>query len=331
LHLHLEGAILPETLLTLAHKNQVDLPYHTVEGLQSWYEFQDFNHFVNVYMGICSALKTPADFELITYDLGCTLAAQNTWYAEVSWGPTLHTQTYEGYLAILEAMTAGQRRAEAEFGIILRWIPDIPRHRDSAHGEMIARWVSTPESQARGVVGLGVAGVETDNPPGKFEWAAAIAAEAGLPCTPHAGEIEGPGSIWESLLLLKTKRIKHGIRAIEDPDLVRYLVENQVLLEVCPSSNLCLRVYENWADYPLAHLAAAGVAFTISSDDPPMFNTTLTDEYLHAVEDCGLTLEQLEGSVLAGFAHSYLPAQTREALIAKCRAEFSRLRTEYQV
>ncbi|MCI0711915.1 MAG: adenosine deaminase [Chloroflexi bacterium] len=328
LHLHLEGSIRPEILLQLARKNGVALPYETVEGLRGWYQFRDFDHFVDIYLAICSALQSPEDFALITYDLGKTLATQNCRYTEVTWTPGIHAKTYEDYLRIFDGIVDGQRRAEEEFGIEMRWIPDVARQFSPEHGDMIARWISTPESKQRGVVAFGIGGPEVGHPPEKFEWAAALAANNGVPCNPHAGETVGPRSIWNAILVLNARRIKHGIRAIEDPELVDYLAQHNILIEVCPTSNLCLSVYPGYDDYPLKALAAKGVPFTVSSDDPPMFNTTLTDEYLHVVQDCELSLEQLEQSVLDGLRHSYLPDERKKAMLTEFQAEFNRLRTE---
>jgi aminodeoxyfutalosine deaminase len=326
LHLHLEGSIRPEILLKLANNNHVELPFDTVEGIRSWYQFRDFDHFIEVYVAICSTLHSPEDFSLITYDLGKTLASQNCRYAEVTWTPGAHARTYEEYLRLFDGVIDGQYKAQEEFGTEMRWIPDIGRHKPPEFGDKIANWISTPDSKERGVVAFGIGGPEVGNPPEKFEWAAAVAAEHGVPCNPHAGETVGPRSIWNAILVLNAKRIKHGIRAIEDPELVDYLAEHDILIEVCPTSNLCLGVYPDYEDYPLQKLAADGVPFTVSSDDPPMFNTTLTDEYLHVVQDCGLSVEQLDQSVLDGLRHSYLPDERKESLLAEFQSEFDRLR-----
>ena len=327
LHLHLEGSIRPEVLLELAHKNDVTLPYDTVDGIRRWYQFRDFDHFIEIYLVICSTLQSPEDFSQITYDLGKTLAAQNCRYTEITWTPGAHAKTYEDYLCLFDGIIDGQRRAEEEFDIVMGWVPDVARQLPSEHGEMIAQWISTPESQKRGVVAFGIGGPEVGHPPEKFEWAAALAADNGLPCNPHAGETVGPQSIWNAILVLNARRIKHGIRAIEDAELVDYLAEHNILIEVCPTSNLCLGVYSEYDAYPLKVFAEKGVPFTISSDDPPMFNTTLTDEYLHVVQDCGLSLEQLEQSVLDGLRHSYLPDARKKELISEFTAEFQYLRT----
>lgn len=326
LHLHLEGSIRPEILLQLATKNGIELPYDTVDGIQEWYQFRDFDHFIEVYITVCSTLRSPEDFSLITYDLAKTLAAQNCRYTEVTWTPGAHARTYEEYLHLFDGLIDGQRKAQAEFGIEMRWIPDFGRHKPPEFGEKVAKWISTPESKERGVVAFGIGGPEVGNPPEKFEWAVALAAENGVPCNPHAGETVGPKSIWNAILVLNAQRIKHGIRAIEDHELVDYLVEHNILIEVCPTSNLCLGVYDSYDDYPLKELAAKGVTFTVSSDDPPMFNTTLTDEYLHVVQDCGLSLEQLEQSVLDGLQHSYLPPERKKAMIEEFQSEFDRLK-----
>jgi adenosine deaminase len=189
-----------------------------------------------------------------------------------------------------------------------------------------AAWIYSDEAIAGGVVALGLGGNEAGHPPEWFEEPFRKARERGLPANPHAGELEGAASIRGAIDTLKARRIGHGVRAIEDPELVRYLAENQIPLEVNPTSNLCLNVYPSYEAHPLQQLIEARCIVTINSDDPPLFNTTLTDEYIHAVEDCGLTIEQLEETVLNGIRYSYLPDDEKTTMEADFRGEFARLR-----
>ncbi len=329
LHIHLEGSIRPEILLQLAQKNMVELPYETVEGLRNWYQFKDFDHFIQIYIVICSTLQDPEDFTLITYDLGRTLAQQNCRYAEITWTPGVHAESFERYLELFDGVRAGQQKAYDEFGIVMRWVPDVARQMPIDHCEQVAQWIATPESIERDVVAFGIGGPEVGFPPELFEHCAEIVHAQNIPVNPHAGETVGPASIWGAIRTLDAKRIKHGIRAIEDAELVQYLAANQILIEVCPKSNLCLGVYDSFDDYPLKELAAAGIPFTVSSDDPPMFNTTLTDDYLNTVQDCGLSLEQLEQSVLTGIQYSYLPEKEKTELGASVKTEMDELRTKF--
>lgn len=332
LHLHLEGSIRPEILLQLADRHGVKLPVQTAAEIEQWYKFRDFNHFVSIYMVIVSVLLEPEDFALITYDLGKTLAAQNVRYGEVTWTPGLHIHKPGlDFPTLLAAVNVGRDRAREAFGIDFRWIPDIARNLEPETADQIAEWVSSPLGQAGGVVALGLGGMEVDFPPEIFEAAFAIAQQNGLPGNPHAGETMGPSSIWGAIHSLKANRIGHGVRAIEDPALVEYLAEHQIPLEVNLTSNLCLNVFPSYEAHSLKSLLDAGVIVTINSDDPPMFNTTINDEYLHAVMDCGLTLEQLETVALNAVRASYLPAERKEAMLNEFQADYQRLRQKHGI
>ncbi len=166
-------------------------------------------------------------------------------------------------------------------------------------------------------------------PPEIFERAFQRALAEGLHSNPHAGETVGPESVWGAINALKAERLGHGVRSIEDPALIAYLVAHQIPLEVNPTSNLCLRVYPSYQAHPLRQLVEAGVMVTINSDDPALFNTTLNDEYLHAVQDCGLSLTQLEQVALNAVRASYLPVNEKAALLDTFCSEYARLREKY--
>jgi adenosine deaminase len=179
-----------------------------------------------------------------------------------------------------------------------------------------------------GVVGFGVGGAEVGNPPELFAEAFDRARAAGLASLPHAGETEGPASIWGALRTLQANRIGHGVRCLEDPELVAYLRQRQIPLDVSPTSNVCLKVAPTMADHPLPRLLDEGLFVTINSDDPPMFNTTLTDEYLAIAETFGFGVEMIEKLVLNGVHASLQPLEKRVTMAEQFRQEFARLKSE---
>ncbi len=325
LHVHLEGTVQPATLLELARANGVPLPATDIEGLREWYTFRDFDHFLDVYMQICACLKTPGDFTRITYEYGRAMAAQNIRYAEVTWTPATHVSDELPFEALLEGINAGRVRAEQTWGVQMQWVPDIARC-FPATAEPVVEWLTSPAAQAGDVVALGLGGPEIGWPPELFENAFDAARAKGLHSNPHAGETVGPESIWGAIRSLKAERVGHGVRAIEDPELVRYIAEHQIHLEVNPTSNLCLNIYPSYAEHPLRALVDAGVNVSINSDDPALFNTTLTDEYIHAVEDCGLSIQALERSIVDAIQASYLPSIEKSKMTEAFRAEFAHLR-----
>lgn len=330
LHVHLEGTIQPATLLDLAHKHGVKLPAATVEELQAWYTFRDFNHFIEIFVTTCHCLRDADDFTRIAYEYGRSMAQQNIRYAEVTWTPYTHIGgnvpwPHLSWEELLAAINKGREQARHEWGVEMRWIPDIVR--DNLHtADQVVDWLTSDNARTSGIVALGLGGGEVGNPPESFEAAYQRAVTKGLHSNPHAGETVGPAGVWGAIRTLKAERLGHGVRSIEDPALIAYLVEHQIPLEVNPTSNLCLGVYPSYQAHPLKRLIEAGVCVTINSDDPALFNTTLNDEYLHAVQDCGLSIDQLMQAALNAVRTCYLPDYEKAALLNTFQGEYARLR-----
>jgi adenosine deaminase len=328
LHVHLEGSIRPETLLALARRNRVALPADTVEGLRAWYTFTDFPHFVQIYVAISSCLRTPDDIELIAREFLAGQAAQNIRYSEATYTAFTHyAHKSIPFREQLAALNRARSWALDELGVTMGLIIDISRDRPAETGLEVADWAIA--AMGDGVVALGLGGPEVGNPPEKFRAAFERARAAGLPSVPHAGETVGPASVWGALRALDAVRIGHGVRCLEDPALVAELRARQIPLEVCPTSNVCLKVAPSLAEHPLPRLLDEGLYMTINSDDPPMFNTTLNGEYLAVARAFGLGADALERLTLNAVRASLLPAGERAAMEAHFVAEFARLRAEY--
>lgn len=325
LHVHLEGSIQPGTLLRLAEQHQVALPASTVEGLREWYRFCDFAHFIEIYLAISSCIQTPDDIEFIAREFLAGQAAQHIRYSEVTYTAFTHYH-FKGlpFREQLAALNRARAWGEAELGTTMRIIIDIPRSFTAEDGMLVAAWAIG--GMGDGVVALGLGGPEVGHPPEKFTAAFARAREAGLPGIPHAGETEGAASVWGALNTLHAVRIGHGVRCLEDPALVAELRTRQIPLEVCPTSNVCLGVVPHFREHPLPRLLAEGLYVTLNSDDPPMFNTTLTDEYIQAAHHFGWDAEVLQQLVLNGVRAALLPAEERAALEQHCIEEFAQLR-----
>ena len=324
LHVHLEGSIRPATLLELAARNGVELPASTVEELREWYEFRDFDHFVDVYLTAAGCLKSPLDIERITEDFLEGQAAQNVLHSEVTY--TAPTQLMTAGIPLDEQLDAINRARDAAFqrhGITMTLTIDYARHLDPDAFVPVARWAA--DNMDRGVSALGLGGQEVGNPPELFREAFAVAREAGLPSAPHAGETAGAESIWGALRELHAMRIGHGVRCLEDPSLVAELRERQIPLEVCPTSNVCLGVVPSFAEHPLPRLLEEGLYVTLNSDDPPMFGTSLTDEYLEAAAEFGLERPDIETLVLNAARATFLDAQGRQDLVDRIQDGFEDL------
>ncbi|GAB1420940.1 adenosine deaminase [Anaerolineales bacterium] len=325
LHVHLEGATQPATLLELAIKNGVQLPYDSVEGLQKWYEFRDFDHFIEIYLSISDCIQSADDIEWLAKEFLIGQAVQNICYSEVTYTPLTH---YLQHNIPFEDQLAALNRARAwaiqELGVDMGIVLDIPRHRSPEEGILCAEWAIS--AYGRGVVAFGLGGAEIGNPPAKFQEAFNMTNAAGIPSVPHAGETEGPASIWSAIKDLQAVRIGHGVRCLEDPELVDYIREEGIVLEVNPSSNICLGVYKDFESHPMAQLMEAGLKVTLNSDDPPMFNTTLTNEYIKASQTWGWDESTLEKLVFEALNASFLPEWQKENWCDEFSKQFQQLK-----
>jgi len=329
LHVHLEGAIRPATLLQLARRNAVRLPVEREEDLREFYRFRDFAHFVTIFETITGCLRTPDDYRLIAYEFGSDCARQHIRYAEVTF-TILSNQRETGlpWPVILEGLNAGRAQARAEFGVDWGWVFDICRDYPETQDQVLEVALAAREA---GLVALGLGGTEASFPAELFERTFVQARRAGLARVPHSGENAGPDSMWSTLRLLHPDRLGHGVRCVEDPALVEHLREFQIPLEVCPTSNVCLGVYPDYGAHPLRRLWDAGLWVTVNSDDPPMFGTDLNHEYEVLVDHFGFDADDLERISLNGLRASFLPQVDKDRLEAEFRAQFARLRGDEDV
>ncbi len=318
LHIHLKGATRPETLLKLAQRNHIDLPAHDLAGLRDWFRFRDAMHFFDVYDLITECFCTPDDIELAMREFIEGQAAQNIRYTEITYTPRRSLPFDEQLDALNRARTWGESTHNTRVNIVI----DIPRELPLETGVMLAEWAIS--GIGRGVVGFGLGGgPETVETTRKFARAFAIAKDAGLPRVPHAGEAAGPESMWAAIHTCEPVRIGHGVQCLADSDLVTELKRRDITLEVCPTSNVCLRVVNTLAGHPLPRLLDAGLSVTLGSDDPPMFNTTLTDEYIRCANTFGFDRQTIIDLNLNGLRKSLLPAHEKSALLSTFEEELA--------
>lgn len=315
LHVHLEGSIVPELALRLAARHGVALPGADggVEGLREAYHFKSFRDFLKVYVALSKTLQQAEDFCEAVVGIAQGLAAQQVRWVEMTFTPMTHVVQGVDPDAMLDGLAQGRRRAREEHGVEFAWVFDVVRSfPDQGEGtlELALR------GRDQGVVALGIGGPE--GPRWSVAPLASVFARAkaeGLKSVPHAGEQHGPPSLRETLDLLAPDRIGHGVRCVEDPELLAELVERQIPLEVCPSSNVVLGVSPSLAEHPLPRLLEAGVALSVGSDDPPLFGTTLNEEYRRCAGEIGLSREQLLGLARAAVDHSFMAEDRKRALL----------------
>ena len=277
LHVHLEGTVRPHTLLEIARRNDYALPADTVEGLAELYAFRDFRHFIEVWILTTNALQTEADFRQIVVDYAAEAKAHGAVYFEGIFSPAERVRRGVSWEAVYEGVCAGAQEARELHGVEVRLTPDIPRGFTQEEARATVEWAA--RYRDRGVVGVGLGGLEAEFPPEPFADVFRLAKSLGLGSVPHAGEVAGAASVRGALEALGADRLRHGIRAEEDPGLVRELAARGTVLDVCPLSNLRTGAVRSLAEHPLPRLVAAGVRCSISTDDPAMFGTDLTQDY----------------------------------------------------
>jgi aminodeoxyfutalosine deaminase len=233
-----------------------------------------------------------------------------------------------GFHEQMDAVNRARLWAEKELGVQMSVIVDIPRFISSEEGDVIADWLIERYGDGM-LIAMGLGGPEKGHPPIKFKSAFDKVRKAGIPCILHAGEMQGPESIWQALEVADSQRIGHGVQAIEDPKLIAHLREKQIPLEVCPTSNICLKVYPSISEHCLPLLLKEGLYITINSDDPPMFNTTLTNEFIQLEKYFGWDSELLEKLTLNAIRASLLTDSRKQEMLTSFQSELARLRSQY--
>jgi aminodeoxyfutalosine deaminase len=281
LHVHLEGTVRAPTLLEIAKRNDYPLPADTVEGLASLYEFRDFRQFIEVWILTTNALKKEADYRQMVVDYAAEAASHGAVYLEGIFSPAERVRHGCSWEDVFDGVCNGAQEARELHGVEIRLTPDITRGFTLEEARETVEWAA--RYRDRGVVGVGLGGLEAEFPPEPYEEVFALARSLGLGSVPHAGEVAGAESVRGALEELGADRLRHGFRAIEDPGLVRELADRGTVLDVCPLSNLRTGAVHSLAEHPLPHLVRAGVLCSISTDDPAMFDTDLGRDYEAAV------------------------------------------------
>lgn len=317
LHVHLEGAIVPATALNLANKyahlgfvNQVE----SIQKSTSLTSYEDFHAYYQICMQL---IRSAEDFSLVVYECGRDMMSQNIRYREMYISIYQHLHLWEKDLHlrdVLDALLTGCQKAHDDFDVEMQWIFGIPRNRhfrghnprifDPAIANTVLDYAL--QGQEYGVIGIGLGGNEVDAPPQPFSQVFQQAKQRGLRSIPHAGETEGANSVRGAIKELQADRICHGVRSIEDINVVKELVEHQIPLDICPTSNIRLNIYPTMRQHPLRELDESGVKVTINSDDPSIIGSSLCDEYSIVAEKFGYTMNDLvrfaKNSIQASYA-----------------------------
>ncbi|MBK5565649.1 adenosine deaminase [Ensifer sp. SSB1] len=312
LHCHIEGATPPELALAQAEKYGIDTSAIIRDKAYVW---EDFTSFVKCYDAIASLFRTEEDYALLAEAYLTELAEAGTIYSEIIVSPDHGNTIGLGAKAYLEGLAAGMEAARQKTGIESRMLITGIRHLGPESVIKTAEFAAKREHAL--VTGFNLAGEERMHKVADFARAFDIVRDAGLGLTIHAGELSGAFSVRDALDHVRPSRISHGVRAIEDMELVRRLADTGVVLEVCPGSNISLQVFPDFASHPLRALHAAGVRVTLNSDDPPFFHTSLAQEYDIASAVMGFTDAEINGMTRTAIEAAFVDEPTRQRLHAR--------------
>lgn len=304
LHIHLEGAIPSTTALKLAHKYSYLGLADAMESMQETASFTSYEDFHSYYQLCMKLIRSAEDFALVVYESGRDMMKQNIRYREMYISVYQHLHVWEKNLHfqdILDGITIGRQKAREDFGVEMQWIFGIPRNRHFSGNSprifnpTIANNVLDYALQGRehGVIGIGLGGNEVGAPPEPFGYVFQKAKQMGMRSIPHAGETGGADSVWGAIKELQADRICHGVRSIEDMNVVKELIEREIPLDICPTSNIRLGIYPTMRQHPFSELDRSGVNVTINSDDPYIIGSSLCDEYISVAREFGYKINDL--------------------------------------
>jgi adenosine deaminase len=322
LHVHLDGSLRPATLIELSAEYGTELPARTVEALTRYMVVDDARDLVDYlarFSITLAVMQTAHSLERIAYELAVDMAAENVRYAEVRFAPLLNTRGDLTSHGAVEAVLAGLRRARRETGIVSSVIVCALRHMTPETSLEQAR--VAVDFKGNGVVAFDLAGPEHGHPPAEHLAAFRAAARANLPVTIHAGEAFGPASIREALHVCGANRIGHGTRLFEDTDLMAWVNDFRIPMEICLTSNVQTRVSPSFEEHPVRTYFDAGLVTTLNTDNRLMSGTTVTDEYWIAHKHLGFEWRALSSLAVMGFEAAFLPWREKQALVASVIAE----------
>ncbi len=322
-HLHLEGTISPKTLWSMARANHVGLPVGSLDELQALYQFSGFERFIELWLLMCSCLKTEDDYRRMVDGFLAECSRQNIRYAELHFTPYNHEKLGIGGSKALGIVTRRLQESESAGGPLARLIIDIP----GESADQSAGWtLDLLEQESHPlIVALGLGGPEAGLPRSRFAPWFDRARAAGYPVVAHAGETGGADHVRQAVEDLSARRVQHGVRAVEDPAVMRLLAERRVCCDIALTSNECLKVVPSVSAHPLPRFLEAGVPVTLSTDDPPFFATDLLREWRRARDELGLDLRQLWELNLNGLRFGLADTASRRKLLLEFQDTASRL------
>ena len=317
LHLHIEGTLEPELMMTLARRNGVALPHDTVEAIRDAYRFASLQDFLDLYYTGMSVLRQRQDFFDLAYAYFKKAASQNVTHAEIFFDPQGHTERGVSFDTVLSGLTDAQDKARRDFGMTSRLIMCFLRHLPEEQAFDTLRHACRCKQH---IFAIGLDSTEQGHPPSKFARVFTEARREGFIPVAHAGEEGPPAYVTQALDILQVRRIDHGNRALEDPALVARIARDQIPLTVCPLSNRALQTCPDLTRHPLKQMLAAGLLVTVNSDDPSYFGGYVNENFLAIQQALALTEADIATLARNSFIASFLPAPEKAAALAAFEA-----------
>lgn len=311
LHLHIEGTLEPEMMFALSKKNNIPIPYKSVEEVREAYNFHNLQSFLDLYYAGASVLVSKEDFFELTWAYFLKCKEDNVMHTEIFFDPQTHTERGIEIKDVIEGITEAMRKAKEELGISSYLIACILRHLSEEEGIATLKTLLPYKDK---IIAIGLDSSEVGNPPNKFKDLFSLAKQEGFLLVAHAGEEGDSSYIWEALEL-GVSRIDHGVRCSEDEKLMQYLAEKQIPLTVCPLSNLKLKVFKDPKEHNILELLRKGLCVTVNSDDPSYFGGYMNDNFKMLAENFDLSEEEMCKMSINAINSSFLPQNEKEKLI----------------
>lgn len=317
LHLHIEGSLEPELMFRLARKNNVEIPYDSVEDVRAAYNFNNLQSFLDIYYAGANVLLTQDDFYDLTWEYILKCVEDNVIHTEIFFDPQTHTERGVAFEAIITGIKEALADAKEKYGITSCIIMCFLRHlSQEAAFETLEQAMAFKDD----IIGVGLDSSELGNPPSKFKDVFKKAKEAGFKLVAHAGEEADFSYIYEALDLLNINRIDHGVQSIKSPELMQRLKDEQMPLTVCPNSNIELRVFDNYKEHNIKALLDYGLNISVNSDDPAYFKGYVNQNFVNLHENLPITEEDIITLVKNSFRSAFISDELKEDYLAKVDA-----------
>ena len=314
LHLHIEGSLEPELMFRLAKKNNVEIPYKSIEDVRNAYNFTNLQTFLDIYYAGANVLVTKDDFYDLTWEYILKCVENNIIHTEIFFDPQTHTSRGIAFETVITGIKDALTDAKEKYGITSCIIMCFLRHLSQEDA------FETLEESLRfkaDIIGVGLDSAELGNPPSKFEAVFKKAKEEGFKLVAHAGEEADFSYIYEALDLLDIDRIDHGVQSINSPELMKRLKEEQMPLTVCPNSNIELKVFDTYQDHNIKELLEYGLNISVNSDDPAYFKGYINQNFINLCDNLALSEEDIITLVKNSFRSSFIDENLKNEYLAK--------------